>query len=262
MKPVRIGVLGCGSIGRTVIKAVGDKNLNFSVDGVFDLDSNGFNMLPEDLRKKIKFFKDFDEFIKTPFVLVLESASQNAVKAYAKKIITNNKNLMVMSVGALADENFLADLKKEAEIRNIKIYVPSGAVSGIDGLKSASLGEIESVELITRKSPKSLGVDVRSETTVFEGSASDAVRKFPKNINVSATLSLAGVGFEKTKVKIIADPEVSSNIHEIHIKGNFGEISAISKNQPFPENPGTSYLAALSAIATLKKISENLEVGT
>lgn len=262
MKPIKLGVLGCGNIGRTVIKAIYDKNLNFSVEGVFDLNSNGFNMLPENLRKKIKFFKDFDEFIKTPFDIVLESASQEAVKAYAKKIITNNKNLMVMSVGALADENFLFDLKKEAEIRNVKIYVPSGAISGIDGLKSAFIDKIESVELITRKNPKSLGVDVSSETIIFEGSAKDAVQKFPKNINVSATLSLAGIGFEKTKVKIIADPKVASNIHEIHIKGNFGEILTISKNQPFPENPKTSYLAALSAIATLKKISENLEVGT
>lgn len=259
---MKIGVMGCGSIGRTVIKSIYEKNLDYTVEGVFDVSREGFEKLPLDLKNKIKFYSDFDEFIRKPFNIVLESASQKAVKDCAKKILANNKNLMIMSVGALEDDVFFGWLKKEACKRNLKIYIPSGAAAGIDGLKSAGAGEIESVELVTRKNPESLGLDVRKETVVFDGSARDAVRKFPKNINVSATLSLAGIGFDRTRVKIIADPGVLSNTHEIRIKGNFGEISTTSKNQPFPENPKTSYLAALSAIATLKKISENIEIGT
>jgi len=259
---MRIGILGCGNIGRTVIKSIYSNGLDYSVEGVFDISREGFEKLPVDLKNKIKFYSDFDEFIRKPFNLVLESASQKAVKEHAKKILANNKNLMIMSVGALEDDVFFDWLKKEAQKRSLKIYIPSGAIAGVDGLKSAGVGEIESVELVTRKNPKSLGLNIKKETVVFKGSARNAVKEFPKNINVSATLSLAGIGFDQTRVKIIADPKVSSNTHEIHIKGNFGEILVTAKNKPFPENPKTSYLAALSAIATLKKISENIEIGT
>lgn len=97
---------------------------------------------------------------------------------------------------------------------------------------------------------------------MYEGPAREAVRKFPANVNVAATLSLAGIGLDKTKVKIVADPEVKNNIHEISVQGDFGELKTRVENVPSPQNPKTSYLAALSAIATLKKITDGVEIGT
>ncbi|MEM2995380.1 MAG: aspartate dehydrogenase domain-containing protein, partial [Candidatus Bathyarchaeia archaeon] len=168
------------------------------------------------------------------------------------------------------DDELLKQLINHAQKHNRKIYVPSGAIVGIDNIKSASLGKIYEVTLTTRKPAKSfedthakLKLDkIKQPTLIYEGAAREAVKLFPTNINVAATLSLAGIGPDKTKVKIIADPTIEDIIHEIHVKGEFGEIETKTISKPFPRNPRTSYIAALSAIATLKKLTENLVVGT
>jgi len=258
---LNLGIIGCGNIGRIIVKAIYKGKINCKFAGVFDVNKDGHNLLSGETKKRIKFFDDFDKFIKADTNLILEAASQQAVKNYATEILKHDKNLMIMSVGALADKNLLAKIKRTARERNLKIYIPSGAVVGIDGLKAAMLGGIESVTLTTRKNPKSLGIIADKEKILFNGDANEAVVKFPKNINVAATLSLAGIGFKKTKVKIIADPNVRENIHEICIKGNFGEILTVAKNLPSPDNPKTSYLAPLAAIACLKKLTSEIEIG-
>jgi len=262
---LNLGIIGCGNIGRTIIKAVYEGKIDCKVVGVFDINKNGYNILPDEIKTDLKFFDNFEKFIDTDTELILEAASQQAVKEYAVDVLNHNKNLMLMSVGALVDKNLFEEIRQIAKAKNLKIYIPSGAVVGIDGVKAAMLGGIESVALTTRKNPKGLGIVTdkdSKEKILFDGSANEAVGKFPKNINVAATLSLAGIGFEKTKVKIIADPNVSENIHEIYIKGEFGEILTTAKNLPSPDNPKTSYLASLAAIACLKKITSEIQIGT
>lgn len=156
----------------------------------------------------------------------------------------------------------------------MKVYIPSGAIAGLDGLKAAALGRIDEVTLTTRKTPENLrdapyiekrGVDIgaiEEPTLIYEGPALEACRLFPANVNVAASLSLAGVGPEKTRVRIIADPTLRKNVHEIDVKGEFGCLKVHVENVPSPDNPKTSYLAALSAIATLRKITEDIQVGT
>jgi len=136
------------------------------------------------------------------------------------------------------------------------------------------MGGIYEVTLTTRKPPSSLegnplvkerNIDlkaVREPLLLYEGSAREAVKLFPRNVNVAGSLSLAGVGPDKTKVRIIADPGVENIIHEIRVRGEFGELETRTINKPFPNNPKTSYIAALSAVATLKKIAGNIVVGT
>jgi len=259
---LNLGIIGCGNIGRTIIMAIDEGKIDCKVIGVFDVNKYGYNILPDKIKKHVKFFDDFEEFINTDSNLILEAASQQAVKAYAVSVLKRNKNLMLMSVGALVDKNLFEEITQIARAKNLKIYIPSGAVVGIDGVKAAMLGGIENVTLTTRKNPKGLGITTDEEKILFDGNASEAVGKFPKNINVAATLSLAGIGFEKTNVKIIADPNVRENIHEIRIKGKFGEILTVAKNLPSPDNPKTSYLASLAAIACLKKITSEIEIGT
>jgi len=181
---------------------------------------------------------------------------------------------MVLSVGALADEELRTALFGLAKQHNCKLYFPSGAVVGIDGLNSASAAGISSVTLTTRKPPSGLmgapyvvehGIELDKlvkETVLFEGTASEAVKAFPANVNVAATISLAGIGFEQTRVRVIADPSLSRNVHEITVEGEFGKFSTRVENLPSPENPKTSYLAALSAVSTLKKIMNPVQVGT
>ncbi|CEG13309.1 putative L-aspartate dehydrogenase [groundwater metagenome] len=259
---LNLGIIGCGNIGRTIIKAIYEGKIDCKVSGVFDVNKDGYNILPDEIKKQVKFFYNFEEFINTDANLILEAASQDAVKTYAVPVLKHDKNLILMSVGALVDKNLFECIKEIARAKNLKIYIPSGAVVGIDGVKAALLGGIESVTLTTRKNPKGLGITTDEEKILFDGNASDAVGKFPKNINVAATLSLAGIGFGKTNVRIIADPNVRENIHEIRIKGKFGEILTVAKNLPSPDNPKTSYLASLAAIACLKKITSEIEIGT
>ncbi len=206
--------------------------------------------------------------------LVIEAASQEAVKRYGHFILDNGKDLMIMSIGALQDFELYERMVNLTKEKGVNLYIPSGAVAGIDGLKSASVAQVDSVELTTLKHPSSLegaeyfmekGINVsniKEKTILFEGAAKEAVKKFPKNINVSAALSLAGIGFERTIVRIVADPNITTNTHRLKVKGRFGRLSIELQNYPSITNPRTSYLAALSAIATLRKVVSGIWLGT
>jgi len=179
-----------------------------------------------------------------------------------------------MSTGALIDDELFREISRIAKERGRKVYVPSGAIVGLDNIKAAAVRPIKEVTLTTRKPPQSFEgaplirekqIDLSSlekPLLLFEGPAREAVKIFPKNVNVSASLSLAGIGPDRTKVRIIADPQAKSITHEIHVKGEFGEIRTQTFNKPFPANPKTSYIAALSAIATLRKICGSIIIGT
>jgi aspartate dehydrogenase len=146
--------------------------------------------------------------------------------------------------------------------------VPTGAIAGIDSIRSVK-HLLESVTLTTTKNPKALAgapffetskvklEDIAKRTVVYEGPASEAVRAFPANVNVAAVLSLAGIGVDKTQVRIVADPAAATNQHEIIATGSFGQIHIIVNNVPSPGNPKTSFLAVLSAIECLRSICDD-----
>jgi len=167
--------------------------------------------------------------------------------------------MIVMSIGALMDNEFYQELKSLAKQNNAKIHLPSGAIVGLDGIKAVAKFGLEEVSLVTRKSPKSLGKNIDKEEVLFEGKASDAVKEFPLNINVAATISIACQ--RDIDVKIIVDPNVDRNVHEITAKGDFGEFKTTTMNYPCAANPKTSMLAALSAIRLLKSFNETICVG-
>lgn len=259
---MNLAIIGCGNIGGAIAKAI-DKEQGFNLVALFDIDPERANALGRELKSKPVVVSRIEDILKDKGIdLVVESASQDAVRHYGMKILESGKDLMLMSVGAFTDDILFERMKRIAEEKNLKIYIPSGAIVGIDGLKSANMAKIDSVMLTTRKNPKSLDVEVDKETVLYEGPARDGVRKYPKNVNVASTLSLAGIGLDKTKLRIIADPSVDKNIHEIKLRGDFGEFTVREENIPSLENPKTSYLAVLSAIATLKKINEVVQIGT
>jgi aspartate dehydrogenase len=203
--------------------------------------------------------------------LIVEAASASASEGILKSAIKSKKDIMIMSIGGLIGNE---DLLRKACAAGIKVYLPSGAVCGIDGLKSASAGRVDSVTLTTRKPVKGLegapyikdkNIDlaaIKGEMVVFDGSARDAVKGFPQNVNVCACLSLAGIGADRTRVRVITSPDYTKNTHEVEITGDFGRISTKTENVPSPSNPKTSRLAALSAIATLKGAAGSIRVGT
>lgn len=242
---------------------------------IYDIIRERAEKLASKLSHKPLIAKDADDLLNRDDVqVVIEAASQEAVKQYAIKTLLKNKDFMVMSTGALLDEPLLNNILEAAENSNRKVYVPSGAIVGLDNVKSAAVGRIEEITLTTRKPPISFeGVpyverskinlsSLKEPLVLYEGNAREAVKLFPQNVNVAASLSLAGVGPDKTKVRIIVDPSIKHIVHEIHVRGDFGEIYTRTINKPFPNNPRTSYIAALSAIATLRKISGSIIVGT
>lgn len=258
---IKISLLGCGNIGKFIANAIDRGVINCKLVGVFDKDREAAENFNKGINSKVPIAGDIEELIRDSD-LVVEAASQEAVREYAIKILSSGKNLVVMSVGALADDVLFREMRRIAGEENVRIYIPSGAIVGLDGVKAAKLACIASVEIITRKNPKTLDVDVKEETVLYEGPAREGVRKFPKSVNVAATLSLVGIGIDRTMLKVIADPKVDRNIHEIRVKGDFGEFKTIAENIPSPNNPKTSWLAALSAIATLKEICDVVQFGT
>lgn len=269
---MRILIIGCGSIGSVLAKTVHEIS---EVDRIYITDQKkDFAVHLMDSLNKTSFI-DLSEMdnVLAEVDLVVEAASQDAAKKYIPQILKNGTDVMMMSVGAFSDESFKDECFELAKNNNARIYIPSGAVCGTDGIHAASSGMFDEVRLITTKGPKSLkgapgiteskiNLDALTEpTVVFDGAAKDAVDKFPKNINVAATISLLGVGFEDTRVTIICDPNTSKNSHVLIAKGNFGEMRCEVNNVPSPMNPATSYLAALSAASSIKRILGNVWIG-
>jgi len=254
---MNLGIIGCGAIGTDVAKAA-DKMKDIEKIYLFDIKKDASNKLCKSINKaEIKPVKDF--LIEVD--VVFEAASQGAVEEYAEQIIKAGKDLVVMSVGSLLDDKFINKIEKIAKEKRCKIYLPSGAVCGIDGVLSASIDIIDEVTLVTTKPMESFDKKFEKRSVVFEGNAGAAVKKFPMNINVAASLALAGVGFDKTKVKIVADPVVTRISHKILAHGKFGRLRAEVENMPNPKNPKSSYMASLSAIATLKRIINPIQIG-
>ena len=271
-----VGLIGCGAIGTVLAHAIDEGEAgNTRLVIVYDLVLQKCWKLVSTLSTKPKVAKNFAEFVRCKDTrLVIEAASQDAVSQYASKVFQAGKDLMIMSVGALVDSKLTNEIRTLIDSAGRKVYIPSGAIAGLDGLKAAAIGRIDEVTLTTRKPPKGLkgvsyleqsgiNIDALSKPkTVYKGSALEACKLFPANVNVAAAISLAGVGPEKTEVRIVADPTTKRNIHQIRVKGEFGEFRVRTENVPSPNNPKTSYLAALSAVATLRKITQNMVIGT
>ena len=269
---IRIGIVGCGAIGKEICRAVDQGIINAQLVAIVDRKPQAALEFASSLRSPPRVM-NATELIDV-VDLVVECASQTAVREIVPLALKNGKDVMIMSVGALTNRELLEEITLLARKHGCKVYLPSGAIVGLDGLKSASMGKICSVTLTTRKPPSSLErapyieqykVDLstlKKSTIIFEGSAEDAVKGFPDNVNVAATLSLAGIGTQNTKIRIIADPTLERNVHEICVEGDFGKFETRVENVPSPANPKTSYLAALSAIATLRRMADPIQIGT
>jgi len=271
-KILKIGVAGCGAIGSSLAKALKeDFSPKAQVSAVYDNIPEKAYKLAREIASPKSVVLSLDELINKSD-LVIEATKAWAAFNIAKKALLAGKDILIMSVGGIIEQK--EKLSVIAQKKNARLYVPSGAICGIDAVKAASCGKIKRIVLTTKKPPKAfLGVPyvlkrkirldtIDKDTPVFEGNALSAVRTFPQNINVAATLSLAGLGPKETLVRIIASPGLTKNVHEVEIEAESGTIFTRSENIPHPDNAKTSYLAVLSAIATLKQILEPIKIGT
>jgi aspartate dehydrogenase len=241
----RVGIIGCGAIGTVIAKAIDEGVVKCDKLILFDYDHDKAENLRKSVRTDVEVVRNLEELLKAKPAVIVEAASQQAVTEYLPRILAENVELIVMSVGALL----------EMDVKSRKIHVPSGAIGGLDAVSSATLAGIDEVTLTTRKNPETLDLKNQEEEIVYDGYAEEAVRLFPREMNVAATLALA-VKPKKVMVKVIADPKVNRNIHEIKVAWKHGDMLLRFENDPYPDNPKTSALAAWSAIWLLNEVLE------
>ncbi|MFH0827290.1 MAG: aspartate dehydrogenase domain-containing protein [Candidatus Omnitrophota bacterium] len=265
LKSLKIGIVGCGAIGSSLAKTVvKDFRKKAKLVALYDIDLKKSTGLSRALFKTGKLQVSSLGRLISKSDLVIEASSASASFGIAQKALAQGRDILIMSVGGVAGH--IKPLAALAQRQGRSIYIPSGAISGIDGLKAAGCAKLKKVCLITRKNPFSFkgvkALSQRKSTVLFHGSARKAIRLFPQNINVAGLLSLAGVGLDKTQVKIIASPSVKKNIHEVLIESSAATIRTRTENILHPDNPRTSYLAVLSALALLKEILNPVKIGT
>ncbi|MFA6449810.1 MAG: aspartate dehydrogenase domain-containing protein [bacterium] len=267
-KTLRIGIVGCGAIGSEIARAIDKREIKAELICVCDKDGVAAEKLSSSIGKKPAIVSMEDLVAQCD--MAVEAAGGGAVAPLIDLCAKAGIDLLVMSVGGLKPEHF-----EKFESGASSLYIPSGAVAGIDGILAlAGAGDIESLTLTTIKPPAGLrgtpyldekGVSLDGLTeplTVFEGSPVEAIRCFPKNINVSTTIALASAAKDKMIVRIIADPHIAVNTHEVRLVSPLGSLTMRVENKPSPTNPKTSALAYLSAIAALKKITSKVKIGT
>jgi aspartate dehydrogenase len=257
---LKVGIVGMGVIGKAVARAASGDIPGVTLAGVTvrnPATAVGYPAYP------------LDELVLRSD-LIVEAATRMALREFGPTVLTAGKHLMVLSVGALI--GVLDDWTRLAEKHGCRILVPAGAIAGLDGVKAAREGAITSVTMETRKPPRGLAgapyieerhIDldaIREETLIFEGPATEAVKAFPANVNVVAALSLAGIGPERTRIKLFATPGQQRNQHRITVEGEFGRLVIEVENVP-SANPRTGVLSYLSAIAMLRELGAPLRVG-
>jgi aspartate dehydrogenase len=206
--------------------------------------------------------------------VVVEAASHDAVREYLVPILDAGISVVVLSAGALAADSLRRSAEAAAARSGALFYVPSGGIGGLDALKTACLAGVDEVSIQVAKPPQAwkgiayvekLGVDLdrlQDPKTLFEGPARDGVPHFPQNVNIAAVLSLAGIGMDRTRLKVVADPGLVLNTHTIRVSGAAGRMTVVLENVPAPENPKTSWLACYSTLAALSSLQSRVRYGT
>jgi aspartate dehydrogenase len=266
---MRVGIVGLGTIGRAMCEAIDRGEVDVQLVAVTTRRPERAQAFLSSLRHPPALVA-LDGLIEG-CDLVIEAATQEALETVAPRTLQQGRDLMVLSVGGLLGHEDWLELARQTGSR---IYVPSAAIVGLDGVKGAAFGQITSVTMTTRKPPKGLAgapfvvahqLDLEAlteETVIFEGSAREACRGFPANVNISAALSLAGIGAERTRIRIIAVPGGTHNVHDIEVVGEFGRFTIHLENVPSETNPRTGKLSYLSALAKVKELANPLQVGT
>lgn len=258
-KDIKIGIAGMGAIGRAVARALTKGIDGYSLHRASDEQPSDEFAVP---------YVDF-ETLARECDLIIEALPPAIVPELIKHVFAYEKDLILISSSALL---MFPEILTQKEAKNSRIIVPSGALCGLDGVSSLKQMGIKSARIATTKPPRGYkgapyvtqqNIDLDSiteKTKIFAGYATEAAKAFPANVNVAATLSLAGIGAEKTWVEVWADPAANGNSHAIEVIGGYSQINATVTNTPDPANPKSSMLAAQSIVSILKKMSEPLVV--
>jgi aspartate dehydrogenase len=271
---MRIVLLGAGTIARLVLEHLRGGDLpGVEVVGIAgrSASSRGVELAQE---HSVPFVVGGEALLRLRPQAVLEAASHEAVREHLVPLLENGANVAVLSAGALADRTLHDAAEKAARRGGATLYVPSGGIGGLDALKAACVAGVDEVGIRVAKPPKAwkgipfveaLGVDLdglSQPVTLFAGIARDGVPHFPQNVNIAAVLALAGIGFDRTRLEVVADPALTFNTHTIRVSGRTGRFTVVLENVPSPDNPKTAWLACYSALAALRSMVEPARYGT
>lgn len=271
---MRVGIIGGGAIARLCLEHIRRGDLGearvVALAGR-SLASRGQALAAE---YGVPFVTGLGALIDAHPEVVVEAASHEAVREYGAPLLTRGIALVVLSAGALCDDALRESLESTARAHAGLLYVPSGGIGALDALKAAAVAGVDTVTIAVTKPPaawkgipyvEKLEVDLdalREACVLFDGTAREGVPHFPANVNIAAALSLAGIGFDRTRLKVVADPALRYNTHYIDVKGVTGQFSIKLENVPAPDNPKTAWLACYSALAALKAAKSAVRYGT
>lgn len=266
MKPV--GLIGYGGIAQDVVAALGQAGGGVQFVGALCRPGRAAKAcaaLPG-----IAIVEALDALLARGPKLVAEVAGQSAVAEYGPDILRRGVDLLVISIGALAEPKVLESLKAAAGAGGGRVLLPAGAIGGIDAIAAMRLGGLNAVRYRSRKPPPAwrgspaenvADLDGLTEPTVlYRGTAGEAALLYPQNANVAAALALAGLGFDATEVELVADPDAPGNVHEIEAEGAAGRFAIQLQGKPSRTNPKTSALAALSVARALVNLQAALVI--
>ena len=222
----------------------------------------------------VPFVVGLDALVASRPEAVVEAASHDAVREYGEPLLSRGISFVALSGGALCDDALRDRMERAAAQHRALLYVPSGGIGGLDTLKAVCLAGADEVSIAVTKPPvawkgipyvEKLGVDLdrlAAPVVLFEGSAREGVPHFPANVNIAAVLSMAGIGFDRTRLKVVADPALKFNTHFITIRGKSGRVDIKFESVAMPENPKTSMLACFSALAAIRELGRSTRYGT
>jgi aspartate dehydrogenase len=271
---MRVGIIGGGSIARLFIEHIRRGDLGRT--RVVAIAGRGEQSRGRAIARtfRIPFVVGPRALLAKKPDVVVEAASHDSVREYGEVVLGKGVGLIVLSCGALCDDALRARLERAAARSGAALHVPSGGIGGLDALKAACVAGVDEVTIAVTKPAaawkgipyvEKLGVnldDLRESRVLFEGPAREGVPHFPANVNIAAVLSMAGIGFDRTRLKVVADPALRYNTHFIEVRGKTGRISIRLENVPAPDNPKTAWLACYSALAALKAAKSTVRYGT
>src|SRR5712691_199992 len=262
MRPsMRVGLIGLGAIGRGVIQLLKAED---DVELVCALVGN-----PRKRRRPAAppICGSVDELLELRPEVVVEVAGHDALRCYGPRVLSAGIDLIVVSVGALANPDLENDIRHSAKAGGSRVFVASGAIGALDAIASAAVcGGLSRVTHTTRKPARALlepaaAADLTEPRELFRGTARAGALRFPESINVAAAVRLAGIGLDRTEVCVIADPTVGRNSHEVVAHGDFGDLRFEIHNIPTDASPRTGRLVAMSIVHELRKRRATLVIG-
>lgn len=260
-QPLRVALIGFGAIGRAVVRLVAE-----GAAGEIEI----VGALVREVRRARPagppVVGTLEELLALRPEVVVEAAGHEALRAHGPRVLRAGVDLIAVSVGALADPAVEAELRAAARAGGARLRIASGAIGALDAIGAAAVGGIKRVVHTTRKPARALlgsedAAALGGERELFRGPAREGVRLFPESVNVAAAVSLAGVGFDRTELRVVADAAIERNEHCVEVEGAFGRLRFEIANVPSDENPRTGRLVAMSIVHALRQRRAVIAIG-